>query len=391
MNLSNRITLLTSGGSDGWEVFRRSKEMIREGIPVVELTIGDHDEKTPAVILNEMQRSTRSGNTGYATVPGTASLRDAIAERAMERTGIKTTQDNVVVTPGAQAALFAAHAATSDSGDTALLIDPYYATYPGTIRGIGAVPRAVQARAENRFQPCTADIAAAADRAKSLLINSPNNPTGVVYEPDTLSGIADVCRKEDLWLISDEVYDTQLWHGEHQSPRTLSGMRERTLVIGSMSKSHAMTGSRVGWIIGPEPAIEHLINLSTHTTYGVPGFIQDAALFALRQGKPLEEAVAAPFRRRWKAAIYFLRNSNAVRAIPGGGAMYIMLDIRTTGLSGTRFADLLLDEERIAVMPGESFGKAAAGHVRIALTVADDVLMDALSRIESFAARSVPE
>ncbi len=388
MRLSDRIVGLTGGGSDGWDVFRRAGRMIDEGIPVINLTIGEHDERTSPKILEEMHRSARSGNTGYAAVPGTPGLRDTIASRVTERTGIGTTRDNVVVTPGGQAALFAAHAAVCDPGDAALFVDPYYATYPGTIRGVGAVPRVVRTRPEDGFQPRPAHIAAVADNARSLLINTPNNPTGAVYDRDTLSGIADVCRDRGLWLVSDEVYDTQVWQGEHLSPRAFPGMGERTLVIGSMSKSHAMTGSRVGWIIGPEPAIEHLVNLSTHTTYGVPGFLQDAARFALRQGKPMEESVALPFRRRRAVAMRLLRGSNAVRLSPGRGAMYVMLDIRATGMSGTRFAESLLDVERIAVMPGESFGEAAAGHVRVALTVCDKAFEDALSRIESFAAQA---
>nr|MDJ0826591.1 aminotransferase class I/II-fold pyridoxal phosphate-dependent enzyme [Rhodobacter sp.] len=161
----------------------------------------------------------------------------------------------------------------------------------------------------------------------------------------------------------------------------------RTLVIGSMSKSHAMTGSRIGWIVGPEDAIGPLITLSTHTTYGVPGYIQDAALYALRQGRALEETVAAPFLRRRAIAERVLRGSNAVAVVPCDGAMYLMLDIRATGLSGEAFADALLDAEQIAVMPGESFGRAAAGHLRVAMTVADDAFEAALSRLVAFAER----
>ncbi len=385
MRLSTRITGLTGGGSGGWDVFLRAREMIAGGAPVTELTIGEHDIRTAPAILDHMHRTALAGNTGYAAVPGTSALRDAIAARVAERTGVTTTRDNVVVTPGGQAALFAAHSATSSPGDTALFIDPYYATYPGTIRGAGAVPSAIAARPEHGFQPLAAHIAAAAPGARSLLINTPNNPTGVVYDPATLNGIAQTCRDHDLWLISDEVYDTQVWEGSHVSPRTLPDMAERTLVVGSMSKSHAMTGSRVGWIVGPEEAVAHLINLSTHTTYGVPGFLQDAALFALQQGEDLEQGIAAPFRRRREIALELLRGSNVVRPVPSGGAMYVMLDIRATGLGGEDFANALLDAEHIAVMPGESFGQAAVGHLRVALTVEDARLADALQRLVRFA------
>ncbi len=363
----------------------RARKMIASGTPVTELTIGEHDIRTDASILGAMDKAARGGHTGYAMVPGILALRTEVARRVEERTGVPTTVENVLITPGGQAALFAAHTAVCDHGDKAIYLDPYYATYPGLIRGVGAIPVPVQTRAEDAFQPRAEDIAAHAQGATSLLINTPNNPTGTVYSRKTLDGIADVCKQNDLWLISDEVYDSQVWQGAHISPRALPDMAERTLVIGSMSKSHAMTGSRVGWIVGPKDAIDHLINLATHTTYGVAGFIQDAAHFALAQGPELEEQVSAPFRRRRVLAQEILAGQNTVGLIPAQGAMYLMLDLRATGLSGEEFALKLLDAHHIAVMPGESFGAAAAGHVRVAMTIDDDRFAHALKTLCAFA------
>ena len=386
MKLSQRITHLTEGGGDGWDVFYRARRMIDDGHAVTELTIGEHDVRTSASILDAMDLSARQGHTGYAMVPGTDLLRDTVAARLQARTGVQTSRNNVLITPGGQSALFAAHVAVCDPGDVGLYLDPYYATYPGTIRGAGAIARSVRTSADDAFQPRAEQIAAAADGAVSLLINTPNNPTGAVYSRATLAGIASVCQTQDLWLISDEVYDTQVWDGAHISPRSLTGMVERTLVVGSMSKSHAMTGSRCGWVVGPEDVISHLINLATHTTYGVPGFIQDAASFALNAGNTLEDEIAAPFRRRRDLAIGILSAQNAVGLVPAQGAMYLMLDIRATGLSGTAFANALLDTHSIAVMPGESFGSAAAGHIRVAMTIEDDRFASALNTICAFAA-----
>lgn len=381
MQQSARIRGLTGGGSDGWDVFLKARRMIAEGIAVTELTIGEHDIRTAAPILQEMHRTAMAGHTGYAAVPGTASLRDRVAARVQSRTGVPTTRDNVVITPGGQAGLFAAHMAACDPGDTALYIDPYYATYPGTLRGAGAVPQVIATRAEDAFQPRADAIAAHSKPAASLLINTPNNPTGVVYSEATLQGIADVCRQDDLWLISDEVYDTQVWEGRHLSPRALPGMADRTLVVGSMSKSHAMTGSRCGWIVGPEEIIADLINLATHTTYGVPGFIQDASEFALRQGADFEAEIAAPFRRRRALATRMLARQNTVGLVPAQGAMYLMLDIRATGMTGEAFAYDLLEAHHIAVMPGESFGASAGGHIRVAMTVEDSRFEAALGTL----------
>ncbi|WP_298848038.1 pyridoxal phosphate-dependent aminotransferase [uncultured Ruegeria sp.] len=385
MKLSERITQITGGGSDGWDVFYRARRMLSEGHAVTELTIGEHDIRTDPSILQAMDLSARSGHTGYAMVPGTDLLRDTVAARVQTRTGVPTTRNNVLITPGGQAALFAAHMAVCDPGDIGLFLDPFYATYPGTIRGVGAIARAVQTTAEDAFQPKAEWIDAVADGAVSLLINTPNNPTGVVYSHHSLEAVAKVCRRHDLWLISDEVYDTQVWEGEHLSPRALPNMAERTLVVGSMSKSHAMTGSRCGWIVGPEEVISHLINLATHTTYGVPGFVQDASSFALTAGAELEEKIAAPFRRRRALAMDILAAQNTVGLVPAQGAMYLMLDIRATGLSGEGFANALLDTHAIAVMPGESFGMATAGHIRVAMTVDDERFSSALKTLCDFA------
>ncbi len=362
MGLSKRITTLTPDASGGWELFFRARAMVAAGEPVTELTIGEHDVLTDQAILDEMARAAKAGHTGYAAIPGIPELRAEVARRVEAQSGVKTGPENVVITPGGQAALFASHMALCDPGDTALFIDPHYATYPGTIRGASAVPKAIPACPEDGFQPVPAAIAAAAeDGVASLLINSPNNPTGVVYSRATLEGIAKAAQAHDFWVISDEVYDTQLWEGAHLSIRALPGMAGRTLVIGSMSKSHAMTGSRIGWIVGPEEAVAHLINLSTHTTYGVPGYIQEAALFALRQGADFEAGIAEPFRRRREIALRILKGQNVVRAVPPQGAMYMMLDIRATGLSGNAFGAKLLEERRIAVMPGETSARRRRG------------------------------
>lgn len=385
MKLSSSITQITPSGADGWELYRRACDMAASGLPVVQLTQGEHDIRTDPTILQALHDAAQGGHTGYPTIPGIPPLRAAIARRIEDRTGVPTTPDNIIVTAGGQAALFMAHRAACDPGDVALFIDPYYATYPGTIRTVGAVPRGIKVTPEDGFQPKAAAIDAAAAGARSLLINSPNNPTGVVYSRQTLQDIAEVCIRRNLWLISDEVYDTQVWAGEHLSPRALPGMAERTFVIGSMSKSHAMTGSRIGWICGPEEAIGLLWDLATNTNYGIPGYIQDAALFALNLGAGFEAQIAAPFQRRRALTQKILAGQNLIGSAPMDGAMYVMLDVRPTGLTGAEFAAALLEKHLIAVMPGDSFGQASAGHVRVAMTVADEQYTAALTQILAFA------
>ncbi len=388
MKLSSRITGLNGapGADDGWAVYYRARQMMDAGEAVTMLCIGEHDVITAPFILDAMDASARAGNTGYAYIMGNVGLRDAIAARMTVKTGVATTRDNIIVTTGGQAALFASMCAALDPGDTGVIVDPYYATYPATVRGAGGVVRAVQARAEAGFQIDRDDLFAATEGARALLINTPHNPTGAVYSRATLEGIAEVCRARDLWLISDEVYDSQVHEADHLSPRSLPGMAERTLVVGSMSKSHVMTGFRIGWIAGPQAVVTAIRSLANATTYGVPGFIQDAAETALRDGAEEEARTAARYKTRRDKAVAALAGS-AVQVSPPEGAMYVMLDIRATGMTGDAFAMALLEREKIAVMPGESFGKAAAGYVRVALTIDDDAMVAALRRLADFATR----
>ena len=385
MKPSKRIAAITGNGSDGWGVFYKARTMMAQGIHITELTIGEHDIRTDPVILEAMYDAAKGGATGYALITGIPELRAEVATRITAQTGVETTSKNVMITPGGQAGLFAAHMAACDPGDIGVFIDPYYATYPTTLRAASVTPFAISAHAENAFCPTYGDLNTAPAGAKSLLVNSPNNPTGTIYDDKTMNDIARFVRERDMWLVSDEVYDTQIWEGRHTSFRAMEGMAEQTMVVGSLSKSHAMTGSRLGWVIAPEHMIEMINDLATNTTYGVAGFVQQAGLCALRLGPEFEAQIAAPFRSRRDIALNILRDFQDIGVVPPKGAMYMMLDLRKTGLSGEEFALRLLDERHIAVMPGESFGQAAAGHIRVALTIDDDAFAIAFREVCKFA------
>ena len=385
MRASRRVGGIVEGG-DGWAILGRVRARRAAGLPVTDLTIGEHDVPTDPAILAAMDASARGGNTGYAPVPGIPALREAVARRIEARTGAPTGPENVLVTPGGQAALFAALMTACDPGERVAMIAPHYATYPGTVRAAGAVPEVVPARPEDGFLPRAEAIPPG---VRAVLVNTPNNPTGAVYPAALLAELAEAA--PDAWLISDEVYDTQVWEGAHVSPRALPGLAKRTLVVGSMSKGHAMTGSRVGWLAGPAEAVALAADLATHTTYGVAGFVQDAALHALSLGPGFEAAVAEPFRRRRALALRVLAGRRGIASVPPRGTMYLMADVRATGLSGEAFALRLLEERGVAVMPGESFGAAAAGHVRIALTAEDAALEAALGRLAAMADALSPQ
>ncbi len=383
---STRIRSITGSEDDGWGVHYRAQAMQSAGEDVTILSVGDHDFTTDQRIVDACKDSLDAGQHHYSPVTGGVDLREAVSARITERTGVTTSQDETIICPGGQAGLYACATLAINPGDEAIIVEPYYATYAQTILAAGGVPVCVATLPEDGFQPSAAAIAAAiTSKTRMILINSPQNPSGVVYTRETLEGIAAACRDHNLWLVSDEVYESQVYDGEHISPRALEGMTDRTLVIGSMSKSHAMTGWRVGWVIGPEAAIASLADLFLTMTYGMAPFIQNAALVGLREGGQGEKEIAALYRRRRDRALQALSKSAKLKVHAPAAAMYLLIDVRAVSASGEAFANALLDEEKIGVMPGESFGASAAGHIRISLCTEDDKLAEACARIGDFA------
>jgi arginine:pyruvate transaminase len=382
---SARISGIVPHGKDGWQVHFAGWSRKQAGEDIVMLSVGDHDFDTPSETVEACVAAVRAGHHHYTQLPGIPALREAMAKVATRATGVATTAAQVMATPGGQTALYAAVQGVLDPGDHAVVVAPYYATYPGTFRAAGADFTVIEAAAEDGFQPRAEAIEKAlTPKTKAILLNTPNNPTGAVYSRAALEAIAELCRRHDLWLLSDEVYWT-LGGGEHISPRALDGMAERTLVINSLSKSHGMTGWRIGWLTGPADFISVLISLTLVSTYGLNDFVSHAATAALENDHGVEE-IAALYAKRRMVFLDAIRGINNITVRGSEGGMYVMLDIRAIDADCERFAWGLLDAEKVTVMPGSSFGDAAAGHIRISLCQPDDILKDAANRIRRYAA-----
>jgi arginine:pyruvate transaminase len=381
---SNRLSGIVPAGKSGWEVHFAAWKRKEAGEPIIVLSVGDHDFDTPSETVEACVAAVRAGHHHYTQLPGVPRLREAMAKISTRCTGVETSAAEVLVTPGGQLALYAAVQGTLDRGDHAVVVAPYYATYPGTFRAAEADFTVVEAEAADGFQPRAEAIEAALKpNTKAILINTPNNPTGAVYSRESLEAIAKLCVEHDLWLLSDEVYWT-LGGGHHVSPRALPGMAERTLVINSMSKSHGMTGWRMGWLTGFESMIALLVSLNLVTTYGLTGFIQEAAAEALENDYGVKE-IADTYNGRRKVFLDAIKGLNDITVRGSEGGMYVMLDISAVEPDDEKFAWAFLDAENVSVMPGSSFGDAAAGHIRISLCQPDDVLLEAATRLRRFA------
>ena len=218
-----------------------------------------------------------------------------------------------------------------------------------------------------------------------IWINSPHNPTGAVFTRAEVEAIALLCRRHDLWLVSDEVYEDLAFTRPHVGAWSLPGMAERTVVVSSLSKSHAIPGFRFGLVVGPPALAGHLFNLLLSMIYGSPGFIQDGALAALTEELPEVAALREAYRSRAAMLSGLLRQAPGCRVVPPEGGMFVLLDVRGSGLDASDFARRLLADERVAVLPCEGFGASAAGHLRIALSAPEARLREAGERIVRFA------
>jgi arginine:pyruvate transaminase len=240
----------------------------------------------------------------------------------------------------------------------------------------------VPLRADRGFHPDIDTIArAVTPRTRIVWINSPHNPTGAVLAADEVAAIADLCRRRDLWLFSDEVYEDLAFARPHVGPWSLPGMAERTVVVSSLSKSHAMPGFRFGWVIGPPALSRHLFDLLLCAFFGAPPFIQDGALAALEHDLPEAAALREAYRRRALMLSEILAEAPNCRVTPPEGGMFVLLDVRGTGLASEEFALTLLERERVAVVPCDGFGPSAVGYLRIALTAPEPRLEEAGRRI----------
>lgn len=382
MRFSSLTQRIAGDGAAAWEIHYRALAMLEQGRDVLLLSVGDPDFDTPAPIVQAAMDSLQAGNTHYADVRGKRSLREAIARRHQQRSGQAVTAEQVTVLAGAQCALFCVAQCVLEPGDEVIVAEPMYVTYEAVFGACGAKVVPVPVRPEHGFRVQPEDVAARiTPRTRALALNSPHNPSGASLPRSTWEALAELCIAHDLWLISDEVYSELLFDGEHISPGSLPGMAERTATLNSLSKSHAMTGWRVGWVVGSPALAGHLENLALCMLYGSPDFIQDAAVAALEQPLPELEAMREAYRQRRDLVCACLADCPGVRALKPDGGMFVMVDIRETGLSAQAFSNRLLDLHGVSVLAGEAFGLSAAGHIRLGLVLGAEPLREACRRI----------
>lgn len=376
-------------GSEKWAVHIDGRRRQERGENLIFLSIGEPDAKPPKAILDVAERQMRAGRTRYSSGRGEAEVLGALSRLYSRHTGRAISTDQFLFLPGTQTALTAGMMAIVDVGDEVLVADPYYATYEGVIAAAGGITVPVRTDPDHGFHLKAADLERAmTSRTRALLLNSPGNPTGAVLSREEIAAIGEVCERHDLWIMSDEVYAT-LTYGNSifASPFDDARFEKRTIVVSSVSKSHAMPGFRCGWIAASQEFCERALPLTETLLFGSQPFLEDATAYALDTHFPEVDAMKSAYENRARVLVKGLRESKTVSAHMPEGGMFVMVDVRETGLSGEAFAWKLLEQEAVVTMPGESFGAGGAGHLRVALTVDETEIAEASRRIVRLAER----
>ncbi|HUV89270.1 MAG TPA: pyridoxal phosphate-dependent aminotransferase [Anaerolineae bacterium] len=352
---------------------------------VISLGIGEPDFDTPEPIVQAGIEALKQGKSHYTSNSGLIELRRAIAEH-LDKTYGQTYNpaSEILVTVGVSEALYLAFAATLDPGDEVIIPEPCFVAYAPEVIFAGGTPVMVPTRVETDFQ-VTADAVkkAITPRTKALLVGYPNNPTGAVMTRERLNEIAAVAKQHDLLVISDEIYDRLVYGTRHVCFPSLPGMYSRTILLQGFSKAYAMTGWRVGYIAAPAELMEMMRKVHQYTIMCAATVSQVAALAALQEGEPYVQQMVAEYDRRRRLIVDGL-NEIGLKCFEPRGAFYAFPSVEVTGMDENEFAEKLLHEERVAVVPGSAFGEAGRGYVRCSYATAYEKIEEALERLRRF-------
>ncbi len=351
-----------------------------QGEKILSLAIGEPDFPTPDHIVSAAKKALDDGYTKYTPALGIPELREAVAEKSATENRIPATADHVLIAP-TKHALYETCIALLEDGDECLIPDPGWVSYGPMVELASATPVPVPAADEEGFVPRAEDIAERiTPRTRMIMLNSPSNPGGSVYPRSTMKAIADLAEDHDLVLVSDEIYEKILYEGEHVSPASLAGMFDRTVTVNGFSKTYAMTGWRLGWLVAPKPILAQIAKVQEHTITCCTAFAQKAGVAALRGPTAPLERMVAEFRARRDLILKEVRKSDRMTCVTPSGAFYAFPRIHTSR-DDAAVSERLLKEAKIAVTPGSAFGDAGAGHLRLSYASPRSTITEAMARV----------
>jgi len=350
------------------------------------LSIGDPDFRTPDPIIDNAVSHMRVGRTHYSPALGELNLRRAVADYETRVSPHGCSVDEVAIFPGVTSAIYSVMSCLLNPQDTILIVDPQYVGYAPIMQALNVQVDLVHAYAEDGFViQLDAIIKGITDKTKVIFLNTPANPTGAIIEPETLKQLAAICQQRKIWLVCDEVYSMFTFDKPHVSLRTAAEHPEYLVVIDGLSKSHAMSGWRMGWTVAPKALTEQLGNFLAMSIFGSPQFIQDASAFALNNDEYYVKEMRDEYRKRRDAVCERLLSMPKFRFHKPDAGMFVMIDVKAFGNDDKAFAERLLEAEKLSVLPGSAFGDSTTGHVRYSLVQPMNILMQGCDRLESFA------
>lgn len=376
---SKRIQLIRSSG------IRKLFDLARTMSGVISLGIGEPDFDTPQHIREAAKRALDAGYTRYTPNAGFPDLREALSAKVAQVNGLDYTPQEVLVSGGGcTGALLLALLTLVDPGDEVIISDPCFVVYEAVARIVGATPVFVAVREEEDFRLIPEDVEKSlTTKTKLIILNSPSNPTGGIQYREDIEGIAEVARKHNLYIVSDEVYETMLYEGmHHQSIAAVKGMRNRTVTVNSFSKTYAMTGWRIGYAVGTREIIDQMIKLQQYTMVHAPAVSQRAALAALNGPQDFIEQMVTIFDERRRFLVPRLNEIEGFRCPTPKGAFYVFPNVEGLGKLSKDMAQILLQSGGVAVVPGSVFGEGGEGYLRLSYTQPLDKLEEACNRIE---------
>lgn len=376
---SKRIQLIRSSG------IRKLFDLARTMSGVISLGIGEPDFDTPQHIREAAKRALDAGYTRYTPNAGFLDLREALSAKVVQVNGLDYTPQEVLVSGGGcTGALLLALLTLVDPGDEVIISDPCFVVYEAVARIVGATPVFVAVREEEDFRLIPENVEKSlTTKTKLIILNSPSNPTGGIQYKEDIEGIAEVARKHNLYIVSDEVYETMLYEGmHHHSIAAVKGMRNRTVTVNSFSKTYAMTGWRIGYAVGTREIIDQMIKLQQYTMVHAPAVSQRAALAALNGPQDFIEQMVTIFDERRRFLIPRLNEIEGFRCPTPKGAFYAFPNVEGLGKLSKDMAQILLQSGGVAVVPGSVFGEGGEGYLRLSYAQPLDKLEDACNRIE---------
>ncbi len=365
------------------KMFNKAMEYER----VISFTLGEPDFTASDNVVEAGCRAMRQGESKYSANAGILPLRQAISESLHKEMGILYDPvKEITVTTGAMGALYLTLKSILDPGDEVIVCEPYWTNYIQQVKMCQGVPRLVVCREENEFMLDVQDLErAVTERTKAVILNSPSNPTGSVLDHKSLEGIAQVARKYDLVVLSDEVYKTIIYDGVvHESIATLEGMRERTVVINSFSKGHAMTGWRVGYASGPEEIIASVTKLQENVAACAATPCQYAALEALTGPQDFPAYMVEQYKKRRDVMVRRINQIPGMSCRAPKGTFYAFINIKGLGMKSEEFANRLLEEKQVVVVPGTAFGEGGEGYIRMSYATSMELIEEGLDLMEAF-------